>query len=123
MTGIRVDTGARLLVGSTLVTAPGAVVGPVAGRRLDGRERATARVLGARHLVQGLVLARWHGPRALAAGAAVVCLRAASMVAVAACSPRTRRAAAAADAALALCFAAAALAARRLAPRRLSGSA
>lgn len=58
----------------------------------DPAVRAMARVLGARYLVQGLLTAR-GGAAAHRAGGAIDVLHAASMVALAAGSPRLRTAA------------------------------
>jgi hypothetical protein len=102
LSAVRAGYGAAQLLFPELVT------GRLAGRGLDTAERFTARVLGARQLVQAVVSGNPPGRRALLAGAGVDILHAASMVALAVAEPRRRRLAGA-ETATALCFAAAGL--------------
>lgn len=84
--------------GALLLVAPDAYAGAVQGQSLRGAARTTARVLGARHLVEALALAR--GTRWPRLAAAVDATHAASMVGAAALRRPDRRVALA-DAAVA----------------------
>ena len=86
----------RACYGAALLLAPGPLIRICTGYPTDSRVRLTARVLGARHLVQAALTAG-AGPRAgpgaggLAAGAAVDLMHAASMAGLAAASRPLRR--------------------------------
>ena len=88
----RVVPAIRACYGAALLCAPGAALRLGTGRSPGPRARTVTRVLGARHLVQAAVT-MWR-PRAavLAAGAGVDACHAASMLALAAADPRSRRA-------------------------------
>lgn len=73
----------RALYGAALLAAPGPILAVAAGQAPSRRDRAVARVLGARHVAQALVSAA-AGRQALAPGAVVDGLHAASMVGLAA---------------------------------------
>jgi hypothetical protein len=103
---------ARASYGVALVMAPGAVIYLATGRFPGRRARRAAQLLGARHLVQAAVTALAPAPGVLAVGAGVDSLHAASMLALAAVSPGTRRAALTDALAEALFAAAGALAGR-----------
>jgi hypothetical protein len=92
----------HLALGALLLTAPGTVGEPIAGRRLGRLERLMARLLGARHLAQGIVLARYRRPRVLEAAAVVDAVHCASMLGIAWGSCRSRRLAVTSAAAAAL---------------------
>jgi hypothetical protein len=92
----------RLLWGGALVLVPGRLLGAVRAPA-DERSCVVARVLGGRHVLQGVVeLARW--PRWRRAGIAADVLHASSAVALAAADRRRRRVAVA-DATVAAAFA------------------
>jgi hypothetical protein len=82
----------RACYGAALLLAPGPLIRICTGCRADSRVRLTARVLGARHLVQAALTAG-AGPAAggLAASAAVDLMHAASMAGLAAASHSLRR--------------------------------
>ena len=80
----------RIVYGMVQLVAP-ARVARVVGGRLDHRARVVARVLGARHVVQGCVSAAAPDAVVLALGAEVDLLHAASMVALAVVDRRRRR--------------------------------
>lgn len=93
--------------GTTALLAPGFVEHLLTGHAPDERARTVIRVLGARHLLQGAVTAR--GGRGLhLLGCGVDLLHAMTAASLAAMDER-RRPAAAANAAIALAFAAAEL--------------
>jgi len=73
----------RALYGAALLVAPGPILAVVAGQPPSRRDRAVARVLGARHVAQALASVA-AGRSAMAPGAMVDSLHAASMVALAA---------------------------------------
>lgn len=81
----------RALYGLALLAAPGPVLTAGAGQPPSRRDCAVARVLGIRHVTQAILTAA-AGGRAVAPGAVVDSLHAASMVALAAAQPRMRRA-------------------------------
>lgn len=93
--------------GLALLAVPGPLVGAAAGgsggRGSDSRARVFARLLGARQLAEAALLRR-AGRRAVAAGAAIDAIHAATVAALAAADRRRRRPAAA-NAAVALGFA------------------
>ena len=82
----------RACYGAALLLAPGPLIRICTGYPTDSRVRLTARVLGARHLVQAALTAG-AGPCAggLAAGAAVDLMQDASMAGLAAASRPLRR--------------------------------
>jgi hypothetical protein len=83
---------ARACYGAALLCAPGLALGLFTGQAPSQRARVVARILGARHLAQA-ALTLWRPHRAvLAAGAGIDGCHAASMLALAAASPGTRRA-------------------------------
>ena len=94
----------RLLWGSALLLAPGALLREWSDALVDRRARVFARVLGARQIAQALALSRRGGRGWLAAGAAVDATHAATMVVLAVVDPQ-RRALARANAVTATSFA------------------
>ena len=83
---------ARACYGAMLLCAPGVALSMSAGRAPSRRARTVARILGARHLAQA-VLTLWRPrPAVFLAGAGIDACHAASMVALAMCDPRMRRA-------------------------------
>jgi hypothetical protein len=86
----RLLTG-RLLLGSLLLAAPRPVLDRLSDRPVGVGERRAARLLGARHLVEGAIVARHPGRRWLLAAAAVDATHALSMIAIAAIRPEHRR--------------------------------
>ena len=83
----------RLTYGTALLAAPERVSLALTGTRLDRPGRVTARVLGARHILQAVVLMRDGRRGVRRAGRAVDLLHAGSMLLLAAWSPtRTRTA-------------------------------
>jgi hypothetical protein len=104
---------ARAGYGAALLAAPGRVISVVTGRPAAPGARATARVLGARHLLQAALTARSGvSARALRAGAAVDLTHAVSMAGLSVAAPRGRRCALA-DALAETALSAAGLAAAR----------
>jgi len=83
----------RACYGVALVAAPGAVIRLATGQPSGHRERAIARLLGSRHLVQAAITALAPVPGVLAAGAGVDALHTTSMIMLAAVDRRARRAA------------------------------
>jgi hypothetical protein len=79
----------RLAYGLVLLVAPDRLTNVLTGRRLDGRGRAVARVLGARHLLQAIVVTRVDSARRL--GRVVDRMHAASMLGIAVFDSRRRR--------------------------------
>jgi len=79
------------LLGGLLLLAPDRVLAGI-GESAARETRIAVRVLGARHLAQGILLRLVADRSALALGAAADCLHCASMVAAAALSRRHRRA-------------------------------
>ncbi len=99
----------RACYGAALLLAPGPLIRICTGYPADSRVRLTARVLGARHLVQAALTAgAGPGTGGLAASAAVDLTHAASMAGLAAVSRPLRRTALA-DAMLETALAAAGL--------------
>ena len=88
---LRLLVGGRLLLGALLFGAPEAVVDRLSHRRAGVGERRVARLLGARNLVEGAVVATVHGRGWLLAGTAVDSTHVISMVALAAVRPEHRR--------------------------------
>lgn len=78
------------LLGGALLLAPGRVLAGI-GDPAERDIRIAARVLGARHVAQGILLRLLADRPAVALGAAADCLHCASMVAAAALSRRHRR--------------------------------
>ncbi len=76
----------RVLYGSALLLAPDSLIGERAGRS----ERAFARILGARHLVQAALAGPCSTPRLLRVGVAIDATHAATMIALAVWKPRLR---------------------------------
>ena len=74
--------GARILVGTALLTRPRTLLTAVSGQPADENVVVFARVLGARHLVEAAILWRWTTPTVIRAGAAVDATHAASAVAL-----------------------------------------
>lgn len=83
----------RVGYGAALVLVPGAVIRLATGRPPSPWARRTARVLGARHLVQAALTATAPQPAVFAVGGQVDTLHAASMLLLAAVSRGARRAA------------------------------
>jgi hypothetical protein len=73
----------RTVYGAGLLLAPSTALQRVARARVDRTALAAARILGARHLVQAVVLGRNPARAALLAGAGIDISHAASMAAVA----------------------------------------
>ena len=83
---------ARACYGAALLCAPGLALGLATGQAPSQRARAVARILGARHMAQA-VLTLWRPrPAVFLAGAGIDACHAVSMVALAVCDPRMRRA-------------------------------
>ncbi|MBW0010160.1 MAG: hypothetical protein JO063_08585 [Pseudonocardiales bacterium] len=78
--------------GALLLLAPGPVVRLYTGHPTDRPTRVVARVLGARHLLQGLLSAGAPGPTVLVLGVEADIAHVASMLGVAALDPARRRA-------------------------------
>jgi len=74
-------TGLRLAYGSVLLAAPGPVVQAAAGQPADTRARRVTRVLGARHLLQGIGTVGRPGPDVVGLGAEVDLVHAATALA------------------------------------------
>jgi hypothetical protein len=74
-----------------LLLGSGPLLRSLAGDAADRRVINTARVLGARQLLQGLFIAGWPTPRTMVALAAVDSIHAATMVAAAAANLGPRR--------------------------------
>ncbi len=83
---------ARACYGALLLCAPGLALGMCTGEASGQRARVVTRILGARHLAQAALTLWRPRPAMLAAGAGVDGCHAASMLALAAASPDTRRA-------------------------------
>jgi hypothetical protein len=81
----------RAAYGVALLAAPGAVVAGLTREEPGPHERDVVRVLGARHVIQAAATA-CAGRSALAPGAVIDTLHAASMLALAAAGGRLRRA-------------------------------
>jgi len=96
----------RAAYGAVLLGAPGAAIRLCTGRPASSRARATARVLGARHLTQAALTAAAPGAVALATGAVADLAHCVSMLAIALADQRLRPAALA-DGTVAALFAAA----------------
>lgn len=91
---MRPTTAARLLLGAVGLLIPRSVVPLWGADPRSERVVVVARVLGARHLAQGALLAAHPTRRADIVSAAVDLLHGLTMVALAAASPRFRRPAA-----------------------------
>ncbi len=92
---LRLLVGGRLMLGTLLLATPERILSVVSRRRAGAGERAAARLLGIRNLVEGSAVARNPSRRFLLAGAAVDATHSLSMVALAAVRPGHRRLAAA----------------------------
>lgn len=79
----------RLAYGLALLVAPDRLSNALTGRRLDGRSRAIARILGVRHLNSAIVVSRTDGTRQM--GGVVDRMHAASMLCIAVFDYRRRR--------------------------------
>lgn len=84
--------GLRAGYGALLLAAPDPVIRLYTGHRADHLTRTVSRVLGTRHLVQGIVTAGTPGAVVLALGAEVDLAHVASMLGLAVLDPRRRRA-------------------------------
>lgn len=89
----RIPAAGRIGFGALLVLAPGSLLRPLLGGAPSAGERAVARLLGARNLVEGAAVLRSPTRGWLAAAAAVDAAHAATMLLLAARSRRYRRAA------------------------------
>ncbi|MGH2842317.1 MAG: hypothetical protein ACRDKL_01840 [Solirubrobacteraceae bacterium] len=107
----------RASYGALLLLAPGPVIQLYTGHAADRPTRVVARVLGARHVLQGLLSAGTPGAIVLVLGVEADLAHAASMVGLAAVD-QTRRRAGLVDALVAGSFAAAGLVLARLGSRR-----
>jgi hypothetical protein len=87
----RLSIATRASLGAALLLWPARLLATIAGRSTSRPERAAARVLGARHLSEALVLCRDpdRGPALVVAGVDTV--HALTMAALAAARPRERR--------------------------------
>jgi hypothetical protein len=83
---------ARAGYGGALLCVPGPMITALTGTPVAGRDLAVARVLGVRQLAQAAVCGPAPARGLIQAGAAVDCLHAASMLALARAQPRLRRA-------------------------------
>ncbi len=110
-------TGLRLAYGATLLAAPGHAVQAATGHPADTRARRVTRLLGARHLLQGIGTVGRPGPDVLGLGAEVDLVHSATALALGVLDGRRRRAGLV-DAAVAGSFAVAGLAVTRDAVRR-----
>jgi hypothetical protein len=90
--GVRWMSVARAGYGATLLCVPGPMITALTGMPVSGRERAVARLLGARQLTQAAVCGLMPTRGLIQAGAAVDGLHAASMMALAGAKPGLRRA-------------------------------
>jgi hypothetical protein len=85
-----IDPGtARLTYGLFLLVAPDELTDALTGRPLDGRTRAVARVLGARHLLQAALLNRTEATRSM--GRFLDAVHAVTMLCIAVFDSRRRR--------------------------------
>lgn len=82
--------GIRAIAGGALLLAPGAVLGDLPHRRIDGAARVFARILGARHLLEAGILWRRHSHRWILVGAGIDATHAATMFALALTKPDER---------------------------------
>jgi hypothetical protein len=80
----------RLLYGSALVLAPDALLGELHAGAVDRRARTFARVLGARQVIEAMLVGPGASPRRIRLGAAVDGVHALTMVTLAAVDPRRR---------------------------------
>lgn len=85
--------GARAAYGLVELVAPGLLIQAVLHEQSDSRDRAVARVLGARHVLQAGATLAVGSPVAHAAGSVVDLLHALSMYGLAGLDRRRRRAA------------------------------
>lgn len=83
---------ARAGYGAALLHDPGPMITALTGAPVSGRERAVARVLGARQVAQAAVCGLAPTRGLIQAGGAVDAVHAASMLALAGAKPRLRRA-------------------------------
>jgi hypothetical protein len=90
--GVRWMSVVRAGYGAALLCDPGPMITALTGAPVSGRERAIARVLGARQLAQAAVCGLAPTRGLIQASAAVDGLHAASMLALASAKPRLRRA-------------------------------
>jgi hypothetical protein len=88
---IRWMSVARAGYGTALLCVPGRMITGLTGAPVNGRVLAVARVLGVRQLAQAAVCGLAPARGVIQAGAAVDCLHAASMLALAGAEPRLRR--------------------------------
>lgn len=84
-------TATRILYGSVLFLAPGKVLHALSHEPIDQRAQIFARALGARHLLQAVIVDRHASKRRLRAGAVVDASHAATMVTLAVLRPQRRR--------------------------------
>jgi hypothetical protein len=88
---MRASDALRLAYGLALLADPQRVARGLTGRGLDREEQVTARVLGARHVTQAVVLVLDDRALTRNAGGVVDLMHAASMLLLAAWSPGRRR--------------------------------
>ncbi len=82
----------RVLFGSALLVAPGALLGDLAPQgQIDTGVRVFARVLGARHLVEAAMLWRHRSRGWILASAGIDATHGVTMLALAALDPKRRR--------------------------------
>lgn len=82
----------RFAYGATLLTAPGALIKLATGHPADARSRCVARVLGARHCLQAVLVSRSRAPIVPELAVAVDLLHALSMAGLAVFDHTNRRA-------------------------------
>lgn len=101
----------RFAYGAALLTVPGALIGLAGGHPASARAKRVARVLGARHCLQALLVGRARTPSARELAVPVDALHALSMAGMAALD-RTYRRAEIVDCCIAAAFAGAQVRAR-----------
>jgi hypothetical protein len=81
----------RIAVGALLIAKPRAVLSDLPHERIDRSAMLFARVLGARNVVEGLVLGERPSPGLIRAGAVVDSLHALTMAGLAVARPERRK--------------------------------
>lgn len=84
-------TATRTLYGSALFLAPGKVLRPLSHEPIDEHMQTFGRALGARHLLQAIIVDRHSSKCGWRAGAVVDAAHAVTMVTLAALKPQRRR--------------------------------
>jgi hypothetical protein len=117
----RLLVGCRVLAGGALLAAPEGVLERLSRHPAGVGERRAARLLGARNILEGAVVATHPRRGWLLAGAAIDSAHALSMIALAAARPAHRRLAAASALAAIATATAGFLTARDARPRGVAG--